>query len=671
MDAIELSHVSKVYHVKEIVSRSPVFWNQRSKEIIALKDITLKVKKGSCLGIIGANGSGKTTLLKVISGITFPTKGKVMVDGKMLNFLEIGAGFQEELTGRENIFLYASLLGIDRGIIDSKFGELVEFSGIKDFLDIRLKEYSAGMKVRLGFATAMAYEPDILLIDEVIGVGDDNFQRKTLQKIKEMKGRGKTIVLVSHDLETIRGISDTVVYLKQGRIEKIGKPSISLFEYLKDIISEESAEDDDLRKKRIMLLELDALERSADEDSRSTRKIALKLIDEILAINESLTEDTPTAELLTETNNLLKKKLLLTEDQGEKAGLYARKTKALLKAIEHESSQYLRRERMIELLEIMPILKTVDYRKVEGYAGQVERTLKAIDSLGDSAEDLYSKACMHLLVAGDASGFNVLRQKLASKYNSRKREVIVYVFDRLKDLEQHSYDARAEGLTLVAMMGILADVGYKISAEEKKALDRSIENLLSHITKDLLSIKQATMQFDRLRGEEDIRLLNSIRHDISLLRKGVITEDMDIAGGMRFSDIKFSKDGKNITRIFATNDSVMMTLKYEGGPLHEKPIFEIDIHTEEGYHIIHMESPPAQAGKGQLTLSIDRIPLGPGTYYVSYCAKGKEGKALAETFQQHSFEIGNSDMMLGTIDAGHKWMDENKGLQDLGGKSQK
>ncbi len=230
MDVIEIKDLSKRFIIpyeKETTLFEHLLSSIRRqyscKEIWALQDINLRVKRGECLGIIGANGSGKTTLLKILARVIQPTAGKVKVVGKVMSLIELGLGFQSELTGRENVYLYGSILGMSKKDIDKKIGKIFRFAQIEKYANAKLKCYSSGMKIRLGFATSIFTNPDILLLDEVLSVGDLSFQRKSLNKMKEFKEQGKTIVFVSHGLSPIKSVCDKVILLEQGRIEKQGK----------------------------------------------------------------------------------------------------------------------------------------------------------------------------------------------------------------------------------------------------------------------------------------------------------------------------------------------------------------------------------------------------------------------------------------------------------------
>ncbi|PPL01202.1 ABC transporter ATP-binding protein [Parapedobacter indicus] len=199
----------------------------------ALKDINFEIRRGDVVGLIGKNGAGKSTLLKIISRIVLPTTGVVRGRGRIASLLEVGTGFHPELTGRENIFLNGNILGMKKKEIESRFDEIVDFSGIEAFLDTPVKRYSSGMYVRLAFSIAIHLEPDILVLDEVLSVGDFDFQQKCLAKIDEIsKKQGQTILFVSHSMQSVKSLCDTVLYLEKGRLVAHGDASSVVSKYL-------------------------------------------------------------------------------------------------------------------------------------------------------------------------------------------------------------------------------------------------------------------------------------------------------------------------------------------------------------------------------------------------------------------------------------------------------
>ncbi len=190
----------------------------------ALRDLQFDIKTGETFGIIGRNGSGKSTLLKCIAGILQPTSGQIVVRGHLAAMLELGAGFQPELSGRDNIYLNASLLGLSRRDIARRFDEIVAFAELEDFIDNQVRFYSSGMYVRLGFAVAVNVEPDVLLIDEVLAVGDERFQEKCLDRIHQFQAEGRTIVVVSHSVAMVRQVCDRVAVLENGKVVSVAQP---------------------------------------------------------------------------------------------------------------------------------------------------------------------------------------------------------------------------------------------------------------------------------------------------------------------------------------------------------------------------------------------------------------------------------------------------------------
>ncbi len=244
--AIEFKNVSKSYSISRHKYRrisddvSLAFKRLLTKEqrslvderFYALKNVSFQVEEGVNLGVIGKNGAGKSTILKLISKITYPNGGKITVHGKIGAFIELGAGLHPELSGRENIYLYGAILGMKKREIDEKFRDIIKFSELEKFLDTPIKRYSSGMYARLGFSVVSFMNPDILLIDEVLAVGDKNFQERCLLKMEEFAKGSKSIVFVSHNLEAIKKICNQVILLDQGAIKASGEPRRVIKTYL-------------------------------------------------------------------------------------------------------------------------------------------------------------------------------------------------------------------------------------------------------------------------------------------------------------------------------------------------------------------------------------------------------------------------------------------------------
>jgi len=238
--AIELSGVSKSFLIRHNAAHNLKvkflgLFNRRNREALevfwALRDVSLTVPKGQFLGLIGPNGSGKSTLLRVMSRIFRPTRGEIVMRGRVAPMIEIGVGFDFELTGQENIYLNTSLFRFTQKETDAIYDDIVAFSELEQFIDMPVKNYSTGMYVRLGFAAAVHLAPDILLIDEVLAVGDEGFQKKCLRKMEELRRAGTTIVLVSHSLETVEDMCDRVALLVHGQLVAEGDPKSVVARY--------------------------------------------------------------------------------------------------------------------------------------------------------------------------------------------------------------------------------------------------------------------------------------------------------------------------------------------------------------------------------------------------------------------------------------------------------
>lgn len=258
MEVIKLENISKQYRLGRVSSKTVAgdlnrFWARiRGKEdptlkigvgntldvndgeyVWALRDINIDVEQGEVLGIIGKNGAGKSTLLKILSKVTAPTTGLIKVKGRIASLLEVGTGFHPELTGKENIFLNGAILGMTKGEIRRKFDEIVDFSGVGKYINTPVKRYSSGMYVRLAFAVAAHLEPEILIVDEVLAVGDADFQKKCLGKMKDVSAEGRTVLFVSHNMTAVRSLCKNAVLLKQGLIEARGTADEMVDRYLK------------------------------------------------------------------------------------------------------------------------------------------------------------------------------------------------------------------------------------------------------------------------------------------------------------------------------------------------------------------------------------------------------------------------------------------------------
>ena len=235
--AILVNHVTKrfklYYDKPSTLKERLVFWNRKKpEERTVLDDINVKIKKGESVALIGVNGSGKSTLLKLMTKIIYPTKGKITTHGKLTSLLELGAGFHPDFTGRENIYFNASIFGLTKKEIDNKLDDIIKFSELEEFIDNPVRTYSSGMYMRLAFAVAINVEADILLIDEILAVGDQHFQEKCFAKLHELKKSGKTIVIVSHSLDSVKDLCDRAIWINEGHIAMDGDTEKVIKKYL-------------------------------------------------------------------------------------------------------------------------------------------------------------------------------------------------------------------------------------------------------------------------------------------------------------------------------------------------------------------------------------------------------------------------------------------------------
>ena len=239
--AIKVTHVSKdfklYYDRANTLKEKLLFFSKKNKSkdtlLHVLQDINLSIEKGESVALIGTNGSGKSTLLKLMTKIIYPNKGKITTNGKLTSLLELGAGFHDDFTGRENIYFNASIFGLTKKEIDEKVDEIIEFSELQEFIDNPVRTYSSGMYMRLAFSVAINVQADILLIDEILAVGDQHFQEKCFNKLKELKESGKTIVIVTHSMNQVKQFCDRAIWLYKGKVKMDGNVDQVLEEYLK------------------------------------------------------------------------------------------------------------------------------------------------------------------------------------------------------------------------------------------------------------------------------------------------------------------------------------------------------------------------------------------------------------------------------------------------------
>lgn len=246
-NAIEVRNMSKQFKVEydkaNTLKTKLIFWNRKKTEFHqVLNNINLNIKKGETVALIGVNGSGKSTLLKLMTKIIYPTKGTIETDGKLTSLLELGAGFHPDFTGRENIYFNASIFGLTRKEIDARIDDIIEFSELGEFIDNPIRTYSSGMYMRLAFSVAINVDAEILLIDEILAVGDQHFQEKCYNKLRELRDSNKTIVIVTHSLEVVKDLCTRVIWIYKGQLRLDGDPTYVVDEYLEQVAQDHKQE---------------------------------------------------------------------------------------------------------------------------------------------------------------------------------------------------------------------------------------------------------------------------------------------------------------------------------------------------------------------------------------------------------------------------------------------
>lgn len=238
-NAIEVKNMTKSFNVysdkANTLKEKLLFWKRGNKEIrTVLENINLDIQKGETVALIGTNGSGKSTLLKLMTKIIYPTQGTVQTQGKLTSLLELGAGFHPDFSGRENIYFNASIFGLSKKEIDNRLNEIISFSELEEFIDNPVRTYSSGMYMRLAFSVAINVDADILLIDEILAVGDQHFQDKCFEKLEQLRDSNKTIVIVTHSLDSVKKLCNRAIWIKEGHVQMDGEPNPVIEKYLEE-----------------------------------------------------------------------------------------------------------------------------------------------------------------------------------------------------------------------------------------------------------------------------------------------------------------------------------------------------------------------------------------------------------------------------------------------------
>ena len=617
MEVITLKNITKSFRLEH----EEISLKNRFEDFYALKNISFNLKKGEALGIIGENGSGKTTLLKIIAGILKPTSGTIDIKGKIMSFIELGVGLQPEFTGRENIFLYGALLGLPRTEIKKKLNSIIEFSGLKKFIDAKLRTYSTGMQMRLVFSTAMMNNPDILLIDEVITVGDESFQKKSFNKIENLKNNGKTIVFVSHSMEQIKTICDKVIFLKYGKIKTIGYPDKVIALYLESVYkTNKNSIFNNLNKKIRMISRLEKDQENIINSISKTKKnvfnrFKIKSLEQKIEKNKwkidelkfSLSNLFENYKYVLETNlNLIQHKLEFA---------YNKNNERLIKKLENQKYE------ILENLKNLLIIKIRFCDKSE--KNEIIQTLKMLmreqlDFLkGTKREINVLKELKELLEKEIKQTKN---KKIKEKLLGEVEDMFIRIFHLGKESE---YDIK----------------NIKRNIKRKKLNDEELEDIIVVLRKTILNINDSIFNL-QLKKKNYLISKNkekaiSIEKEISGLkqkRKKLIKEmnkKQKITGTQRKNSnikiisVRFLDLSDTETNRFRPGSKFTIEINYNALKKVNNPVFGIGIFKDDGTHItgpntkFHNFKIDFIKGKGKVYYTVDSLPLLEGNYLVT------------------------------------------------------
>ena len=683
MNSIHIEGVSKYFElVREGKPGKLGFTRQEVREpLSALRDISFSVEAGECLGIIGENGSGKSTLLRIIAGIYAPSDGKVDVKGRVIPFIELGSGFQGELTGRENVYLYGTLLGLTRSEIDRQFDRIIDFSGLSHFIDTRFASYSSGMKVRLAFSTAIVYDPDILLLDEVLSIGDEDFQNKSFKKIKEFQLKGKTICFVSHGMNDIRKICDQVIVLNQGEMIFKGDVEDGIVHYLNLVIEKyrDSLKRGVLEKReRIASLEADlsALDKKK-EGQRKSRKFKRErqaLSDRIASARLDISEVFEQAlKIENDRSNLGKERKTLPSDEKIIEDLEEIFTMAL--------------DFGDDVVSQKKVLSNLESLLFEQFSqGQMEKDLdlqiRCIDKLkrvytlqfdAYSSEKIRSMICPSYFTAVTSiDPAQVMCRMTPEQLFNHIREMIDFLLDRVEPLKiEHMSDEGYQKVEEYIAFQIYGNLSidldlkidlYRLLQERFGDLDSDRFKILSHgyiinaikqaISSLVLKIEERLFDLNKQRerfqsdaldspesrsAKEYKRLSEEIAdaesRQVELHRKyerlfQVPAGTREVAEAGSESDctidgVKFLNGNGEEAAGFSTGDKFVAEISYHAHKPIERPMFGIAIHSSDGHFLFGPNTTFSKRtidrieGPGKVLFVIDSLPLLSGIYRVS------------------------------------------------------
>ena len=646
MESISLKNISKRFTIqKELKEDSNIILKKSTvEEFFALRDINLTIKKGETFGFIGRNGCGKTTLLKIIAGILEPTSGKVIIDGKLMSFIELGVGLQGDLSGRDNIYLYGSLLGIPKSTIEKKMDWIIEFSGLHDFIDAKFRTYSSGMQIRLAFSIAMMQNPDILLIDEILAVGDTSFHEKSFNKIKALKEKKKTIILVSHDLHQVRRICDRVAFIDDGKIVQVGEPKTIIQRYLeKTIASDKESISVSIQEKK---KKIDRLNKEFEKKIKEKPKRSSSFFDifgkdkeeqKLLLLEEEIEDN-----LLNLLETLENYKKLLSIEIDE---------------IENQNTEH-DKKKVLSTITLLEDIKSVVRQQLKYDKFTTEKHLKIEELIGLTHKESSLVASIedfdkHIGIYDD--WVNLLQKQMIDSSSQTKNInalnellTIAFYYTKLKNFKEKKI--RLSGIS-------------DIIVEYKKHIIN--KEFYSKICSDFINIVDSLYYKTDTEIEENAikAIINSFQekiseHKIKTRGKGPFDKSVKIEG-IRLFDSKNKE-----TDTFHCEDTMIIRISYKASRRINKPCFGIGIFdhknnsifgpntTTSGYNIDFI------AGTGMIECSMPNIPLLEGRFLISASITSYDGKEIFDYKDKNiSFNMikGDKREKYGFLHLPHKW----------------
>ena len=619
-NAVVLRNVCKDYYDNSVRKR-------KKAANTALRNVSINIKKGETVGIIGHNGSGKTTLLKTIAGIIQPTSGKISVSGTLRPFIELGVGFQPELTGRENIYLFGSIIGLTKKEVSERLAFILDFSNLGKQIDSKLKTYSTGMAVRLAFSAAMMDSPDIYLVDEILSVGDESFQKKSFSKFIEVKSSGKTLIIVSHSLELLRNLCDRIIMLKNGKVAMDGSPSDVIKEYVKE------SYDLDLRtisqQLRISKAKIKILNSRIKEAAENKKKGFLsfirrsgkeKLLDEKNAETHNLVEKISYAKNLLSNrvfnmpvefserhSKTLKYKIDAIDQlinivrlEDSLLGRASYNNKGFLKELLNQKFNYLdnSKDKIITLLEIKEIIseQLLSEKDISMKTSLMNEILFVINSYFYSIKAMDDDSAISLLLSKNSNDEKVNKIKSWLLKNDLLSEYEIKIM-----LDNLGYEPIKD--IMLKFIGHLNDIIQETRLVNDKGNEKTMVRI-EHLTK----LKDYAKE--KLRCVFDNKSRNQRNKDAKIVS---------------IEKIRLLNKNNQECSVFHTFDELIIEIVYNSVKEIKNPVFGIGIYDEDGFHIsgpntkFHNFNIKSINGRGYVRYRVPRLPLLDGKYYVS-CA---------------------------------------------------